>query len=107
MDSMIHKFGELVEFSEFAEITDADKERINNGIYAYQGEEVFCERGHLIGTIRRDMKLGDIMQWDAIVGLDGLKTGDHFPPCKCGAYFTSGDNEGQGYLRFKTGFRRI
>lgn len=98
----IRKKGDPVEF---AEPTAEDRARLREGVYAYMGEEVVCERGHVVGTIRHELRLGDIFSGDEITGLS-VQHGDLLPPCHCGAHFSSGDRLGRGFLRFRGGFRQ-
>jgi len=56
--------------------------------YALKGEMVFCEKGHEIGRITRDLDVGDPAPGDAVEGFK-LADGDAWPRCKCGAWFTA------------------
>jgi len=77
-------------------------------LYARKGEMVFCENGHEIGPVSRDLYVDEISRGDEIEGLT-LSVGECFPRCKwCDGWFTwqKEDSRRSGFI-FAEGIREF
>lgn len=73
------------------------------GVYAFKGERVVCERGHIIGEITRDLRVGEITRGDEVSGIS-VSIGEFFHACECGAWFTvDSERDGVGGFIFENG----
>jgi hypothetical protein len=71
--------------------------------YAREGEMVYCENGHEVGRITRDIENGEMTTGNEVEGFD-LGYREAWPTCHCGGFFTIETNaEGKGGFLFKHG----
>ena len=75
-------------------------------LYANVGEEVTCERGHIIGHLERDLFRGQVAVGDEVIGVH-VAAFEYWPACWCGAHYTASTKDSsRGYFHFSDGWRR-
>lgn len=74
------KYSRPVVGGNMPQVPFVDARMFGHGVYARAGERIYCEDGHLVGFIRRDIVIGNVHRHDDIQMVENYDEGKGYCP---------------------------